>query len=516
MYSQDKFEEGVIKAFGFSKDEANFTFKLFSDGASILPGSDIIEAVDKYRNSHPPATVGNQPPPSPQPEPISKPERVYESREPLTSKEQEMLVKRVKAALSQQKLNFEHLYRMADPDDHEIVSVIKLKATFSSMLPELPKRDLFELMKMLDADKNGSVDLAQYEAVMLTDQDDLKSIAENDSRVELSRSRMSSNQALDDSVSAKEESVHSRSGLSEGVVSQKNLGSDIKKHIGKLVEQLQKKEIRPQDVYSWVDVDNEGLVPTLKLLRELSGLVDMSKKEISEIGRYMDVDSNGIVSKGEYLSYVSGASALNQANFMLSEVVAEQALAMGNAPPRQRDSVRISSKRSINRGAHVQPIVDSKTVGKPSVIKYTKPEEKSVVRTIKQRPEPEMNPGRKFDLLSDEEFIEAVRNMKRILRETKPPLAEIFDALSIEEKGSNPQVKSKKKLVKRAPCLQLLRALQADYLKDFDKSKLRSIFEYIDKDKTGEINKEDFDLVFSVNAGTDIIDDSLSESVSFG
>ena len=55
-------------------------------------------------------------------------------------------------------LDAEHLFTLADEEGTGSASVISLKAVFDRMVPDLDPKDVFKMLKMMDANANGFVD----------------------------------------------------------------------------------------------------------------------------------------------------------------------------------------------------------------------------------------------------------------------------------------------------------------------------------------------------------------------
>lgn len=511
MYEKTEFIVAVSKALGLSNSEADFSFKLFSDGAIKVPGSDVIEAVNKYRKSNPPPTVSERPPPSNKPETVPAISKPNVKPTPLTVSQQNDLVKRVKTQLSKKRLNFEHLFRMADPEDREIVSVIKLKETFRSMVPELPSQDLFELMKILDVSKNGSIELSQYETIMMTDNEDLESIADNDSRIELSRSQLGTQRSMSQSGVSLDNSVMSKSAApvpSPELGHQKYVGFAGHRLLVSMTTQLEAKEVRPEDVYTWVDLSDDGMVPTLRLIKELQSIVTMKKEEYATIARYLDRSGCGMVTKGDYLSYISNKST--DMPFSMGAALVGEAAAVVPSESKKRASTRITSTNGPAQGVRSQVRADpkrdqaQKSNTKTDLAGILKPSSNLVVKTVKHIPQKSSDTYslKAVKVMTDSEFRDAVRSLKVAINDSDAPLDYLFEELSIDKEKKVLELESKKgpsrkkKPPKRVPSIKLLQSLQR-YLPNFGKLKLRAIIEYMDKEKKGEIKQDDFELIFT-------------------
>lgn len=512
MYSEEEFIRCTVDAFNYTKDEAKYAFKMFADGATKVPGYDIIECVDNFRQTHPIPTVKPRPPESNTSTPkngAAMPDSKFQAPKELNAEEQEILVKKIKGHIRQKKLNFEHLFRMADPDDREEVSAITLKNTFQSMIPDIPKQDLMAFIRMLDTNKNGTIELAEYEVAMLTDKDDLQSISDNDSRLEQSRSQLGSSQ----------KSVSNKSGLSVsgGNVLQSQVVDDKKKpvnedegtaeYIHSLLTQLEAKEIRPSDIFGWADSTSEGCVSSLKLIVELQQYVDMGKKELTNIVKHLDTQETGMIDKK---TFESTLAANKNVHFSLSKAIGDQAatatkMSKGDEFAKPKTSEDTKKSTSLK-----QDIIPKITGLKGQSIKEKQPvsvladvfkdAQQAYIKEVGER-RPSV---RLITRLNDAEFTESLRALKDNLRKNDVRLNAIWDTFDINEpdEGEEPKVS----------CIHLFNELR-NKAKDFDRKKLRVILQYVDSEKTGYVTKEEFDLIFGVNPNNGLLDDSMTASV---
>lgn len=514
-YPKDAFVAGVTKAFSCSKAEASMMFDFFSDNADTVPGSDIVASVQKFRRSKIESTLRETiDTPREKPGAVVQPAKPVAKAGKLTAEQEAALIKRFKTSIARRSLNFEHLFSLADSDDVGTVSLIGLRNAIQSQVPDFSSADLFALLRILDRNKNGTIDIEEYEAVMLADEDDLKSIADNDSRVELRKSQMDSQlgsqRSIVSSLSAK--SVVSRSATSStknkapanpapqkpGVAS-KRKRVDAGEALRTIITDMQKKEIKPATLFEWTDTENEGSLPTMRLYKELADNLEIDKAKIAAAVKHMDLNGLGYVLKGDFINFMNPNNIPK--DIVIDEMVqGDQAVNFGRTIGDFKENI-ISDKEEPKEKARNFKIKGSaKNIAVP-----TKPVDSirnsilgSAVRA------PLMKPRRTMD---DAEFQAVVKELKQALMDNNVSAQTLFDDICIREDEKSPDYVPDPPGTEKAVTIKLFEAL-SQALPSFDKFKIRAVLQYIDIEKSGIVSREEFDVVFNVNPESGKIEES--------
>jgi Ca2+-binding EF-hand superfamily protein len=493
-----------------STEEAATMFDFFSDKADQVPGSDVIAAVQKFRRNQPPSKMKE-----PDEVPSEKPKNEIPSvkpvikKEKLTPEQETELVKRFKSTIAKRNLNFEHLFSMADPDDSGTVSVIGLRNVIRSQVPDFSSVDVFSLLRILDKNKNGAIDIEEYEAVMLTDKEDLKSISDNDSRVELRRSQLGSQKSIGNvsEVSAKSAKPKQPAPILKPGKPQPKIDSN--KALGDVIKAFKDKEIDPVILFDWTDDEKEKVLPTMKLHRELSINLNLDKNTISAAVKYLDKDSIGYIKREDYVKYMN-PSNLPKPEFVTDTVYGDEAQAIGSKIGNFKDRILDESfpKPESEKSEGKDKKKSFKIKGSNKTIAIPNPME-SIKNSLKGSGA--QTPVAKFTRkIDDSEFQSIVKEIKDALLQHNISALTIFDNIAIVDDPSFPEPPGTEK----AATIKVLEAM-TKALPGFDKFKLRSVLQYIDMEKAGIISREEFDLVFGVNPDTGALEDSrLTANVS--
>lgn len=514
-YIKDQFVERVMKIFSILFYESSEMFEFFADGADTVPGSDLYAAVNKYRKVKVQATsLEPEVPPIVEPKkPDIEPAKPIRKPEKLTPDQEAELVKKFKATLAKRNLNFEHLFNMADPDDNGTVSVIGLRNAIKSQVPDFSQTDLFNLLKVLDKNKNGAIDIEEYEAIMLTDKEDLKSISDNDSRVELRKSQLGSQKSISNASAASINSRSAHSGaknkLPSGPGQPKPLPDQVVKNIdprkalGEIILNFQKKEIVPASLYDWTDTDGDKILPTMRLYKELVINLEVDKGKIGAAVKLMDVNSSGYVLRGDFINFMNPQN-IPQDGFVTAAIQGDQAVSLGLTIGDFKGKLldeSIEEKKS-GKGDGKEKSKAFKIKGSNKVIPVPNKFESlknSIINSGAQTPAV-IKFTRKMD---DTEFQSVVREIKEAFLKSNISAITLFSDIAIVDDPSFPEPPGTEK----AATIKLFEAI-CKAIPDFDKFKIRAVLHYIDIEKSGIISREEFDLVFGVNPDTGAMEDS--------
>ena len=516
-YTKDKFVPCATKAFTFTKAEGAIMFDFFADNADTIPGSDVVAAIQKFRKTKQQATSSEPAETSTQkPKLEQEPAKPIKKTEKLSKEQEEALIKKFKATISKRNLDFMHLFSLADQDDSGVVSVIGLKNAIQTMIPDFASTDLFALLKILDKNKNGSIETEEYQAIMLTDKADLKSIADSDSRIDLRKSQMGSERTIGSPKSVLSRSAQSvrsvKPPASKPQPPQKptTQKQSIAQVLSELVKKLQQKEIEPANLFDWTDTDKAGFLPTMRLYKELLVTVDMDKQKLAAAVKHMDLDSTGVVLRGDFLNFTSPSRNLQDNDFVSEKVQGDEAINIGHKIGDLKNKVMDDSftKDKDDKKAEKQSKTSAafkiKGSNKNIVVPPKLPD--SIKNSVlgSGTISPKIKFSRKLD---DAEFKKATKELKDQLMKNSISAPALFDDICI--KDDVPEEAGKEKVA----TIRLFEAL-SKLLPTFDKFKLRAILHYIDVEKSGIISREEFDLVFNVNPDTGALEESQMSTVA--
>lgn len=378
----------------------------------------------------------------------------------IPSSKREELITTVKNALSKKKLSALHLYRMADTDESNSVSVITLKQVYLSMLPGLQPDVIFTLLKVLDTNRNGFIEKAEYEIVFLQDKNDLEDLKDEDSRIDYKQSEQSihsKSQKLDDSVIGDNDLGNNDSIIDEVKTprkgqSQKNipintqddvkgaeLDSDDPSQVGRNIgKELLENVLDPETVFSSADQGDDGIIALPLLVKTLQDyLPNVSRTIIFKAAKYMDSDKDGFVKKGDYLATLGGRPI----------------------QPNKDTGMRPSKPSPITEPSKPidEPITSGAKPAKPSLTP-------AGPKTWEEPP-----------MLSDRQFYEKIRNIKDLLRNQSISIDSFFE----EEEIST----------------ALLANRLHSLLPDLSRQTIRQVLKYVDVENNGTIRRDEFDLM---------------------
>ena len=327
-YPQLDFVNAAVESLKLTREEAVFAFQVLADRAQSVVADDVFECVQCFRRLNPASRCG----PAPASYPPNRPTTLFGKFQEPTEGEMSAgnpskvisdsnadSIRTVKEELRKKKLSALHVFRVADPHQKGNVSVITLRNAFQELLPSLKPQALFSLMKIIDRNRNGFIDLSEYEIVMLDDKADLEAIKDNDSRLENNRSEKGSSlqgsrlsESVKSSRGSARGSVKSQTGLGgapgdqlcrDGVLQDSEDPADLCKAIGVYLVDTGS---QVEELFRFVDDKSTGVAPThsvWKLLKE--NLPKSDKSVLLKAARYLDSNRCGFVTKGDFTAGLS-------------------------------------------------------------------------------------------------------------------------------------------------------------------------------------------------------------------
>lgn len=376
----------------------------------------------------------------------------------------------IRTSLKKKRLNAIHVFRLADPDERNNVSVISLKNAFQANVPNVAPQKIFQLLKYLDSNRDGFIQFDEYEIFMLNSNEDLEAIKDNDSRVELSQkersSKASSRGGMDNESAISEvpspKSVgnfkkplvftpqpgvtganyarnETRFDSDESAIVAKNIGAAIQDQ-GENLESL----------FDQMDNDSNGTVPVMIVMGMLKDKFPLEKTQVlAKAVRYMDPNKNGFIHKGDFIA----------------------ALMSGKFP--------VEPKQTYKPIAPViEPFVPP-TQSAPAQSKPAQPIENSLTQSA----------ALGHSTLTESQFYHKVKDLKQLLKEQGIPLIDYFP----QEEMSVTSVASK-----------LHEALPSLNRKD-----LVQMLKYIDIEKNGSISRQEYALMVGYDEKSDNVEESI-------
>ena len=324
-YTQQDFIGPAIDSLGLAREEAIYAFQVLADRAECVLADDVFECVQCFRFTNPYSTCGPPqtvyPPTKPSKNTPATDEYIKrgdsekldqnkQNQKPVQPSNSGEAITTVKNELKKKKLSALHVYRVADTSDIGNVSVITLRNAFQELLPELKPQTIFSLMKIIDTNRNGFIEMSEYEIVMLDDKEDLKAMKDNDSRVENNLSEM--NESMKGSAMGK-----SARGSIAGSVVMSELGGDEGK--GRIVDSddpadiarqigdyFSSNNMKPDAVFRYCDETETGTVPVLTILQNFKeSMPDADHKLLAKGARALDSLRTGFISKGDFIAGLS-------------------------------------------------------------------------------------------------------------------------------------------------------------------------------------------------------------------
>lgn len=391
----------------------------------------------------------------------------------MSSEKRDEIITTIKTALAKKRLSALHIYRMADPEDANSVSVITLKQVFLSMIPGLQPDTVFALLKILDANRNGFVDKEEFELVFLKDKNDLEDIKDDDSRIEYKQSEQSihnKSQRLDESMHEDSQLGNNDSVIDEvktprGGVTPRDLASDAQHYSGSLNldsddpsqvarsigKEMLDNMVHPESVFEGLDDENQGLVALQRLVRTMKEyLPNVHPAILFKCAKYMDSDKDGFIKKGDYLAALGGRPVSNQSESPRGD----------SRPAIAPASSKIGSQPS-------QPGMGPGGAGSNDLTGKL---------------------GQEAPTLSDRQFYEKVRALKDLIRANSVAIDCIFEGEEI-------------------PTALLANRLNTA-LPDFPRQSIRQILKYVDVENNGLIRRDEFDLMIGYDNNKAELDES--------
>lgn len=492
--TDQQFKKALQDSLYFSPNEAQEVIEIMADGTPLVAGADIIACTDSYRSDLPESSKGPNPPQESTsskipPAAASAPIRVMD----MDEKKRKELFDRVKRALRKRKLSAIHLYSIADVEENEVVSVITLKNTYQQMLPEIDMQSLIAFMKILDRNQNGFLEREEYELAMLDNENDLKEIESNDSRIDLSKSRLSSMRSSQASLKAP--SIHSAHSQAisdrQPAAYQTAFGpgehfteDDLPDLLKELGHHMHNAQYSPEEVYNAVGEDEEEVssVVLMKYLKDIVG-TSMSHQRLALAVKSMDTSRNGTISKNEFLvgcRYDPKFTPIPSAT-----PAPKRPVAVIRTPSSKGSVVRPGSRGSVLSGtpASRKSATVMKSISKPPSVKKIQ-----------------------VDDLSDQDFSSQVRFLKTQMIEKNVDLKAILASLSMDPMKTRQQyasmTNSDPSVISSAGFVNALHR----QLPNIPLKTLSSIVRYADPLRQGFISREELELMLAYNKDSETIE----------
>lgn len=375
--------------------------------------------------------------------------------EPLDPKDRDETIKIVKEALASKKLSALHVYRLADEDETNSISAITLKQTLQSLVPEIPAKIAFKLMRILDTNRNGFIDLHEYEIIFLKNKNDLEDIKDNDSRMEY---RKSEHQSINnESVIDNNDSIMDDIGTPRDIEKREDVHSDdpsqLTKNIGKVMAE---NSINPEAVFDEVDQEGNGTAPLMLILRTLTEFMpEVDGVSLFRASKYMDSSKDGFIKRGDFLAALGGKK-------------------IERAPQEEK---------------YQRPVIKpaSSSVQAPVASQGQKKNQNSGAKTWEE-------PA----LLSDRQFYEKVRHLKQLLKAEGVSVDSLFGYDDCKEQA----------------VMSIATRIHECFPK-LPKSEIIPILKYVDVGNNGTIQRDEFELMIGYNNKTATIDESQLVTFDF-
>jgi Ca2+-binding EF-hand superfamily protein len=234
----------------------------------------------------------------------------------MSKEQREALYQRVKDAIRNKKLRALDVYRMADDQEKDAVSVISLKNTFQQYVPELRKEDTISLLKSLDLKRSGFITRADFEIALLDDREDLLSMSAHDSQRDLD------NEKAEKSMKGSRTSIHSiqtvESNVSDKVISGSQIFDKddspeaLTKDLGKAIKNT---NLTPEGIFDELDFEEKKSLPLMVMFNSVKEIFPKANRtKLMNAFKHMDKNRDGFIDRGDFCQFLSLKSGKAPAN----------------------------------------------------------------------------------------------------------------------------------------------------------------------------------------------------------